>query len=409
MSESVHSCRWIAQVADQNWELHLVPSLETDVIYPEMQGVTIHNPFYFASPPNPSVKLDRGQLSLLIRLLLLIFGQRARRLVLLLAWAIRRYAPKYRVNQLVRIIRKVKPDIIHLMEMSTGSSLVVEAMEQLGEEEKPPLIVGNWGPELQFFGRLANYGKPIHEALAIADYYTCDCQRDIEMAKHSEFTGELLPSLLAAGGFDVPYIAQFRQKPTSSRRLILLKGYQGLMGRALVALRSFDMCRSELQGYKIAVYSAYHEEVRIAVELLAQSGMDIEVVPRLPKNEDMLALFGRARVYIGLSISDGVSTSAIQAMITGTFPIQSCTACIDEWIVDGETGIIVPPEDPYIVAEALRRALTDDELVDTAAERNYEVCAARADLSVLKPQVIKMYEKVEAQGRITQRLRHEVS
>ena len=35
----------------------------------------------------------------------------------------------------------------------------------------------------------------------------------------------------------------------------------------------------------------------------------------------------------------------------GSFPIQSDTACADEWIEDGVSGLIVPPEDP----DSLRR------------------------------------------------------
>ena len=43
----------------------------------------------------------------------------------------------------------------------------------------------------------------------------------------------------------------------------------------------------------------------------------------------------------------------------GALPIQSCTACADEWIVDGRSGLIVPPEDVDVIENALRRALTD--------------------------------------------------
>jgi len=95
-----------------------------------------------------------------------------------------------------------------------------------------------------------------------------------------------------------------------------------------------------------------------------------------------------------LSISDGISTSLLEAMAMGTFPIQSYTACADEWIVDGQSGFIVPPEDPQVVAEALRRALTDDLLVNRAAELNSQTIAQRLDNSIIKPQVIKMYEGI---------------
>jgi glycosyltransferase involved in cell wall biosynthesis len=108
----------------------------------------------------------------------------------------------------------------------------------------------------------------------------------------------------------------------------------------------------------------------------------------------MLRLYDRSRIYIGLSISDGISTSLLEAMAMGAFPIQSCTACADEWFADGQSGFIVPPEDPQAIAEALRRALTDDLLVDRAAEINARTIAQRLDNSVIEPQVIKMYEDI---------------
>ena len=83
----------------------------------------------------------------------------------------------------------------------------------------------------------------------------------------------------------------------------------------------------------------------------------------------------------------------------GAFPIQSCTSCADEWIEDGKTGLIVPPEDAEIVAVAIRRAVSDDTLVDYAAEQNAQLAAERLDHSVIQPQVIAMYEKVVAQAR----------
>ena len=114
----------------------------------------------------------------------------------------------------------------------------------------------------------------------------------------------------------------------------------------------------------------------------------------------MLHLFGRARVYIGSSISDAISTSLLEAIVMGAFPIQSCTACAEEWIVDGEMGFIVPPEDPEPIAEAIRRAVSDDKLVDRAAELNAQLAKKRIDRAVIRPQVIAMYEKVAGDIRL---------
>ena len=83
----------------------------------------------------------------------------------------------------------------------------------------------------------------------------------------------------------------------------------------------------------------------------------------------------------------------------GAFPIQSSTACADEWVEDGKSGFIVPPEDPQAVAEAIRRALGDDDLVNQAAEINLQVAKRRLDYSIIQPRVIKMYQDIFAEMR----------
>jgi glycosyltransferase involved in cell wall biosynthesis len=162
------------------------------------------------------------------------------------------------------------------------------------------------------------------------------------------------------------------------------------------------LCARELEGYRVAICLASND-VKIAAELVAHdTGLSIDVIPPC-SHDDMLRLYGRARAYIGLSISDAISTSLLEAIVMGAFPIQSCTACADEWIVDGKTGLIVPPEDPEVVAAALRRALNDDRLVDDAACCNAQLARERLAEQLIKPQVRAMYDTVAARGRGGQR------
>jgi glycosyltransferase involved in cell wall biosynthesis len=95
-----------------------------------------------------------------------------------------------------------------------------------------------------------------------------------------------------------------------------------------------------------------------------------------------------------LSISDAISTSLLESIVMGAFPIQSCTSCADEWISNGRSGLIVPPEDPDIIAQAILKALNDDVLVDEAAKINERVAFERLDQTKIKPQVIKMYQDI---------------
>jgi glycosyltransferase involved in cell wall biosynthesis len=107
----------------------------------------------------------------------------------------------------------------------------------------------------------------------------------------------------------------------------------------------------------------------------------------------MLSYFGRARLYMGISISDAISTSVLESMAMGAFPIQTDTSCCDEWFKDGEGGFIVPPDDFDLISERFERALSDDELVDRAAEINWETVKARLDSRVIRRQIAEFYGK----------------
>jgi glycosyltransferase involved in cell wall biosynthesis len=179
----------------------------------------------------------------------------------------------------------------------------------------------------------------------------------------------------------------------------VLKGYQHFSGRALVGLQAIRKCADSLKGYRVAIYRAT-DDVKIAAELLTQdTGIETEIIPST-SHDEMLRLFGRARIYLGLGISDAISTSLLEAIVMGAFPIQSCTSCADEWIENGESGLIVPPEDPDPVAKALRRAIEDDALVDAASEINANVAEARLDYSAIQTQVVHHYELVASGEQI---------
>jgi hypothetical protein len=55
---------------------------------------------------------------------------------------------------------------------------------------------------------------------------------------------------------------------------------------------------------------------------------------------------------------------------------------------------MVPPEDPPEIAAAIMRAVTDDELVDSAVAANDRVAETRLSDSVVRPNVIAMYHWV---------------
>jgi hypothetical protein len=201
------------------------------------------------------------------------------------------------------------------------------------------------------------------------------------------------------GGFKMEEVDQLRAltENTSNRKYIMVKGYNGWAGRALVALRSLGRCADILKGYKILLFSVHFKalDVQIAVDLLKNStGLDIEILPSNLSHKNILKYHGMARVSIGLSMGDGISTSLLEAMAMGSFPIQSNTSCVSEWVINDVTGIIVPPEDPEIIEKAIRRAISDNKMVDLAGLKNYKIIREKAEYSKLKTLTNNSYNRI---------------
>lgn len=395
MPESIHFARWISQLGEQGWDLHLFPSTLANVVNSELKYATVYYPFYARQPDCDSTVKMKG-----IHVYIPFVGHKLnlktyvvrRRFASLIQMIFSHISPQKRAKRLAKLIQRLKPDIIHSIEFQHGAYLVLEARKIMGEENFPTWIATNYGSDVQLFGRLKAHQEKVKAILAAIDYYDCECERDILLAQHFGFKGKTTTVLPNAGGFRFDEILPIRETATrpSQRRQIILKGYQHFAGRALFGLRAISHCADILQGYRILVYSAF-PEVEIAAELCAQeTGLQIEIFPP-SKHADLLREFGQSRIYIGLSISDAASTSLLEAMTMGTFPIQSNTACVDEWIVEGETGISVPPEDVTSIATALRRAILDDKLVDNAAERNLKVCMERLDYRYIRNKAIQIY------------------
>ncbi len=378
MPQSIHAARWINQVSSSDWDVHVFPCFP-GAPNKELRNVTMYGvPARRPAEAHSSVRW-RGLWPL-------------RRAGNIVGWKVKPFFPP----ALAWLVRALRPDVVHSLEIQHAGYLTLAARRRL--DDFPPWTVTNWGSDIFLFGRLESHREKIREVLASCDYYACECHRDVDLARQFGFRGQVFPVLPNTGGLDLERMSRLRAPgPTSARRLVMLKGYQGWAGRALVGLRAIELCADVLRGYTVAVYLA-SPEVEIAAELARQStGVQIEIIP-YTSHEEILRLHGRARASIGLSISDAASISALEAMAMGSFPLQSNTSCLAEWISDGDTGLLVHPDDPASVASALRRALGDDRLVDEAAEANAKVAAERLDAGKLQHQILATYERMASEA-----------
>jgi len=381
MSDSLHTARWVGQLAGTGWEVRLFPSLDHGVVHPELRRIPVYHTLGGRCAP-----LERQLRWQKHRWFSVVRGVLGIRLLPAL-W------PQRRIRQLCRVIADFQPDIVHALEFQSAGYLTLAA-KQFAPAEFPPWIISCWGSDIYWFRHFPEHLPKISEVLENCDYLACECRRDVFLAERLGLKGKVLPLLPAAGGFDLENIELRQLRPVSARRKLLLKGYQHWVGRALVGLAALEKCVDLLAGYEVIIHSPSRQMYRAVRDFEGRTGVKVVILPPGTEHRTILDANGQARIALGLSLSDGLPASFLEAMIMGAFPVQSWTSCADEWIEDGKTGLLVPPEDVDAVAAALRRALTDDALVDRAAESNAATARQRLNQCLIREQARDYYRRV---------------
>lgn len=137
---------------------------------------------------------------------------------------------------------------------------------------------------------------------------------------------------------------------------------------------------SQLEGpWSASVVGDGSERKRL--ELLAAEALPagaLRFLGRLPPAELASVLTGHS-IYASTSPTDGVSASLLEAMACGLLPVVADNSANREWVDHGVNGLLHAGEADDLAAQ-LARALSDDDLLAAARERNLSLIAERADL-----------------------------
>ena len=378
---SVHAARWTRLLDGAGHDIHVFPSQPNHHLHEEFRDITFW--------PVPGLAFD--------------VGNRPVR-----TGKLSEMPPSSPETRLAALMAVGQFDIVHSLEFQHAGYLTLKALARL-PEKRPIWIATNYGSDISLLGGAPEHAALIREIVSECDYYSAECHRDVGLAREFGLRKPVFAVCPNSGGIDVELTSRLRTTgPTSARRVIAVKGYQHFAGRALTALQAIDLVREHLRDYHVCIFSPF-PDVRQEAELLrSQRGINVECLPEQVPHADILRLHGRARVSIAISIGDGISTALLEAMAMGSFPIQTCTACADEWIIDGKSEFIVRPDNLEQIADRLLRALNDDELVDTAASLNFDRISASASRNVVAAQVKAAYAQIplpnlELAARLDQR------
>lgn len=365
MFDSVHFARWLEQFQDQDLSFILFPSSPHRRIHPKLSILLKSN--------------SRAHFSLAP--LSIYFG--------LPLWILDKLFDNSARGLLLRmVISNVKPDFVHALELQNAGYLVLKSFSK-SKPENLKIIVTNYGSDIFWFRRFPKHLQKLKSLLALSDIYSAECERDVALARDLGFVGTTMPVRPNAGGFSGELLSAALTE-VEERKSIAIKGYHGWVGRAHVAIEAISMIASQLREYRVVFYSSNLSTVRLAQKLAKQTGLNIEINRKGALSHDqMLNLFGRSSVYVGLSESDGISTSLLEAMAMGAVPVQTSTACCDEWFSE-ETGVAIKNIEAGEVSKGILRALELSKL-GLAAKKNRETIRNKASESFVKEAALLYY------------------
>jgi hypothetical protein len=296
-------------------------------------------------------------------------------------------------EKLEEIIKEIKPDLVHSMEMQSETYPLIKVRKKIDFN----WAYFCWGNDLYSFKNKKNHIKKIQQVLKSIDYLFTDTHRDVYLANEIGYSKQHSYVFPGGGGYQLKNYKK-QVKPIKEREFILIKGYQHNYGRAIPVLEALELIADEIKEYRIYVYSAHNIVIEKVKALNESPHFDIHYSSRHDQitHDALLALFGKSLIAIGNSISDGIPNTMLEAIILGAFPIQSNPGgATEDYIKNEENGLLISnPESPVEISKLILKAIKNKELIEKAYQKNQEI-SKKLEYNLIKDKVLKAYSEIE--------------
>lgn len=342
MADSVHLARWLNQFSESDLTFEIVSSSPHRRIHPKIQGLL--------QGPSP-----------------FHLGVATRVLSLPLWIADRLFSDFFRGLLIALVARRFRPDIVHIFESQNGGYAFLRARGLSKALSTCPAILTIYGSDIYWFKDYRRDREKLRKLLAAVSFISAECERDEKLAMSLGYRGKFLPRIPAAGGVTWPASVPSIEE----RHIISIKGYENKWGRASNALLALEPIAKELKCYEIVLFSCNRKILPLARRFSKKTGLSVRTYTKgRLTHDEVQGILRQSVMLIGLSRSDGLPASMVEAMANGAVPIQSDSSCCDEWIEDGKAGFIVRFDDVSRVTEVITQVLESKSLRREALSAN---------------------------------------
>lgn len=138
-------------------------------------------------------------------------------------------------------------------------------------------------------------------------------------------------------------------------------------------VRAFALIHARVPGATLTLVGSGSQSAKVGrlVQDLGLSGC-VRLVGRVPHDE-IECYYRDADVFLNASLVDNQPLSLLEAMASGLCVVTTDVGGIGDFVRDGHTGLLVPPQAPQALAGAALRALADPDLFDRLVQAAREV------------------------------------
>lgn len=257
-----------------------------------------------------------------------------------------------------RLIKQVKPDIIHAHDPH-GVAMAAMALSMSTQLVKPPLVVSR-RVDFRLQGNALSRWKYrqvdlfICASEAIRTMLIADgVPAERAVTVHEGIDLARVEAAPAAKLHEELWLPHHAPLVGNVAALVPHKGQRHLIDAAALVIRQVPDARFVIAG---------EGELRPSLERAIKEHRLEKHVMLAGFRPDVLSLHKAFDIFVMSSVTEGLGTSLLDAMAAARPVVATTAGGIPEVVVDGETGILVPPRDHEAMASAIVRLLKDPDL-----------------------------------------------
>jgi glycosyltransferase involved in cell wall biosynthesis len=176
----------------------------------------------------------------------------------------------------------------------------------------------------------------------------------------------------------------------TSSRIVPQKGLDLLLDAVATLRRPFPEIRLDVYGGEQEGYEAYAEQIRLRVVEL-----DLNQTVTLRGHRDRpYRYWSEVAVYVQASRWENYPVGVLEAMALGLPVVATNVGAMAKIVEHGRTGILVPPDDPRSLAQAIKRLLESPPEADAMGKAGRERVVREFTPSTMAYRIASVYESV---------------